>query len=293
MNISYDYYRVFYYVAKYGSLSAAAQMLGSNQPNVTKLMNKLEAQLECKLMMRTNKGIRLTPDGERLFAHVDTAWRQFQLAEQELTGAQALSSGTVRIGATETALHGILLPVLADFHRQCPGIRLMISNHSTPQAVAALKRGAVDFAVVTTPTEAPLDLRQTPLQEFREVMISAVPAVKALSLAEVIQKPIVGLGRHTKTFDFYTDLFRTHHLSWHPDIDAATEDQILPLVRADLGMGFLPEFMASEAIAKGEVFLVPLTESLPARQIVLLEENGQHHSPAVQRLRESLLKFQG
>lgn len=291
MGISYDYYRVFYYVAKYGSFSRAAELLGSNQPNVTKLMNKLEAQLDCKLMLRSNKGIRLTQEGEKLFSHVDIALHQLQQAEQELSGGQLLSTGTVRIGSTETALHGILLPVLADFHRQHPGVRLMISNHSTPQAVTALKRGAVDFAVVTTPTDVPLDIRQTPLMEFQEILISAVPAVRALSLAEVIQKTIVGLGRHTKTFDFYTDLFRLHHLSWHPDIDAATADQILPLVKADLGMGFLPEFMASDAIAKGEVFQIPLTVSIPARQIVLLEENGQNHAPAVQRLREFLLKF--
>lgn len=290
MDINYDYYRVFYYVAKYGSFSRAAEMLGSNQPNVTKLMNKLEDQLDCKLMLRSNKGVRLTSEGETLFAHVDIACRQLRQAEQALSGSRALSSGTVRIGATETALHGILLPVLADFHRQYPGIRLMISNHSTPQAVTALKKGTVDLAVVTTPTEAPPDMRQTRLLEFREILVSAVPAPGPLSLAEVVRQPIVGLGRHSMTFDFYTRLFRAHHLIWQPDIDAATEDQVLPLVKANLGMGFLPEFMAEEAVAKGEVFPIPLTEAVPVRQIVLLEESGGHRAPAVRRFREFLLQ---
>lgn len=290
MDINYDYYRVFYYVAKYGSFSRAAELLGSNQPNVTKLMNKLETQLDCKLMLRSNKGIRLTPEGEKMFSHVEIALHQLQQAEQELSVGQTLSGGTVRIGSTETALHGILLPVLADFHRQYPGVRLMISNHSTPQAVTALKRGAVDFAVVTTPTDVPLDIRQTPLLEFREVLISAVQEHHAMSLFEVARYPIVGLGRHTKTYDFYTELFWKYHLEWQPDIDAATEDQVLPLVKAGLGIGFLPEFMAADAISKGEVFKIDIREGEPARQIVLLESNGQHQTPAVQRLRDILMK---
>ena len=43
MYISYDYYRVFYYVARYGNVSKAAKLLLSNQPNLTRTIKKLEA----------------------------------------------------------------------------------------------------------------------------------------------------------------------------------------------------------------------------------------------------------
>ena len=41
MNISYDYYKVFYFVAKYKSFTAAAKALINNQPNITRMMKKL------------------------------------------------------------------------------------------------------------------------------------------------------------------------------------------------------------------------------------------------------------
>lgn len=293
MDVSYDYYRVFYHVARCGSISRAAELLGSNQPNVTKLMNKLEDQLGCKLLLRSNRGVRLTAQGEKLFAHVEVAFRQLQQAEQELSGLGDLASGIVRIGATETALHGLLLPVLADFHRQYPGVRLMIANFSTPQAVAALKRGSVDFAMVTTPTDAPMDLRQTELMEFREVLVSAAPEPRPLSLQELVSRPIVGLGRHTKTYDFYAQLLRSHRLEWRPDIDAATVDQILPLVKAGLGMGFLPEFLAREPLSQGTLHQVSLTTPIPTRRIVLLESPAQPHPPAAARLRQLLTEGRG
>ena len=70
VEITYDYYRIFYYVAKYKSFSKAANVLGSNQPNITKFMNNLESQLRCKLFVRSNRGTVLTPEGEKLYTHV-------------------------------------------------------------------------------------------------------------------------------------------------------------------------------------------------------------------------------
>ena len=67
MNISYDHYKIFYYVTKYGSITRAANALTLNQPNITRTIKTLEAELECTLFERTNKGVRLTPEGEKLY----------------------------------------------------------------------------------------------------------------------------------------------------------------------------------------------------------------------------------
>ena len=76
MEINYDYYRIFYYVAKYKSFTQAAHILLNNQPNITRSMNNLENQLGCQLFVRSNRGVELTPEGERLFSHVSIAYRQ-------------------------------------------------------------------------------------------------------------------------------------------------------------------------------------------------------------------------
>jgi len=49
--ITYDYYRIFYFVAQYHSFTKAAEILKNNQPNITRCMNNLESELGCKLFI--------------------------------------------------------------------------------------------------------------------------------------------------------------------------------------------------------------------------------------------------
>ena len=105
MEINYDYYRIFYYVAKYKSFTQAAHVLLNNQPNITRSMNNLENQLGCQLFVRSNRGVELTPEGERLFSHVSIAYRQLQAAEMELGQNRELQSGSVSVGVSSSAFH--------------------------------------------------------------------------------------------------------------------------------------------------------------------------------------------
>ena len=96
-----DYYRIFYYVAQYKSFSKAADVMGNNQPNITRCMNILENELGCKLFIRSNRGVQLTIEGERLFEHVSIAIEQLVSGENELLKDKGLESGLVNIGAEE------------------------------------------------------------------------------------------------------------------------------------------------------------------------------------------------
>lgn len=152
MYISYDYYRIFYYVARYGSISKAASVLMNNQPNLTRTIKNLEGELGCPLFSRTNRGVKLTPEGKRLYEHIKIAFEQIEAGEAEIVDSKSLQNGSVYISASEVALHCCLLPIFKKYRALYPNIRLHVSNHSTPQAIEALKEGLVDFAIVSTPT---------------------------------------------------------------------------------------------------------------------------------------------
>ncbi len=174
MYVDWEYYKIFYYVAKYKNFTKAARVLGSNQPNITHMMNKLEEQLHCVLFIRSNRGVTLTPEGETLYARIASAAVQIQDAEEELDASTAFEHGSISISATETALNICLSERLQEFHAQYPGIRLRISNHSTPQAIRAVRSGEVDFAVVTTPAEVDSDVKMAELMPFNEILVGGL-----------------------------------------------------------------------------------------------------------------------
>ena len=293
MSVPYDYYRIFYYVAKYSSFTQAAAALHGSQPNITRTINLLEQELGCRLFERSHRGVTLTPEGERLYAHVQIMQEQMQAAEYELASRRSLHSGQIAIGASETALHGLLLPVLRDFKRRYPGVRLQITNHSTPQAIAALRSGLVELAVVGTPCgEIDAPLNEPRLRTFRDLLVAgpdyAYLAQQKLTYSEIARLPMISLGPDSSTHAFYAQLFAEHGAMLEPDIQTATTDQILPLVCYGMGLAFVPEDFAREAIAQKEVVCLQMETPPPPRYISLVKDKSRPLSVAAMELERML-----
>lgn len=292
MNVNYEYYRTFYYVARYGNFTKAANVLCASQPNVTRSIANLEKQLGCTLFVRSNRGVVLTPEGERLFGHIQIAQEQIQQAEQELEGNVGLQTGVIPIACSETALNLFLLDKLRIFHERYPGIRLRISNDSTPQAIAALEHGTADLAIVTSPVQIKRPFESVELMEFQEVLVAGAEfktlQKNIVSIKDLKQYPIVMLRRDTVTYNYYNELFSKAGELLCPDTEVATSEQLLPVIKAGLGIGFVPEGMAKEAMKKGEVYRLYLKEELPVRNVVQIRDTRRTLSVAAKTLLQLL-----
>ena len=277
MNISYDHYRIFYNVAKYKSFTRAAEVMYANQPNLTRAVKTLEKQLGCTLFERTNKGVQLTSDGKELYEHISIAFEHIEAGELAVSEKHSMQRGVVSVGATEIALRCFLLPVLSRYHRMYPGIRIKILNVSTPQALKMINSSLVDIAIVTTPADITSKLSVVDLSSFREVPVCSeeLEVKNGADIRDLQNYPIISLGEGTSTFDFYSDEFIKHGCVFSPDIEAATADQIMPLVKHGLGIGFVPEdFLALES----GIRKIELKEELPKREIILVRKK-EHSLP--------------
>ena len=293
MYVDWEYYKIFYYVAKYQNFTKAARVLGNNQPNITHMMNKLEDQLHCVLFIRSNRGVALTPEGETLYARIASAAVQIQDAEEELSASSTLEHGAISISATETALNIYLAERLRVFHAEHPNIRLRISNHSTPQAVQAVKNGEVDFAVVTTPAEADSDLKTVELMPFNEILVGGLTftalASQTLALKELSAYPLIMLEPQSMSRTFYRHFFLEHNAALKPDTEAATTDQMLTLVRSELGLAFMPEPMARGNLQRGRIVQLHLREEIPPRSVCLVYDRHRPLNTAAREFQRQLL----
>lgn len=295
MNISYEYYRIFYYVAKYKNLTTAAESLHSNQPNISRTIKLLEHNLGCQLLTRSNRGISLTPEGEQLYSHVKIAVEQLKTAEEEIKMLTELQKGLVSIGSSETALHLLLLPVLKEFKQTHPKIRVRIQNHLTNQAIESVKQGLVDFALVASPADIPNFLKARSLMKYQDILIGGKSfsnlSSHLISIQDIDSYPLVCLGENTMTYRFYDNFYRSNHLLLKPEFEAATTDQILPMVKNNLGLGFLPEKLARTALCAGEICQINLQETIPYREIFLIENKERSLPIAAEALKEILIQY--
>ena len=292
MYIGYDYYRIFYYVAKYGNVTQAARVLLNNQPNLTRAVKTLESELGCPLFIRSNRGMKLTPEGERLLRHIRIAIENIEAGEAEIIESRNLERGSVFVAASEVALHCVLLPVLKKYRSLYPGIKLKISNHSTPQAIDAIKNGFADIAVVTTPTLPSAMLDEITVRKFREVAVcsSAFSELwgRKVSFEELLSYPLISLGTQTKSYELYSEFFAGEGLRYQPETEAATADQIVPMVKADLGIGFVPE----EFLEGIEGVSVIETENpLPEREIRVVKRCEQPLGIAAKEMEKLILGY--
>ena len=151
MDINYELYKVFYYVATLLSFSDASKSLYISQSAVSQSIKTLEKKLEQPLFIRSTKKVQLTPAGELLLKHIEPAMNLIQRGENQLLASNILGLSQLHIGASDTICRYFLVPYLKQFHRKFPEVPIKISNATSLNCVDLLEQGKVDLIVTNFP----------------------------------------------------------------------------------------------------------------------------------------------
>ncbi len=293
MSVSYDAYKVFYVTAKNRSITAAAKELFVTQPTITHCIRKMEEELGCVLFLRGKKGVELTPEGNVLYHHISIACEQIEEAETAIEQMKEVEKGDIAIGASETTLHHFLFPYLREFKTQFPGIRLKIHNSSTPGMMEAIQNNLLDCGVLVFPMDyKKKGIQIETLTTFLDIAIVGKAykdlAASPISLKELIRYPLISMEQGTITNQILRQTFAQYQLELQPDIELATTDLIVPTVINNLGIGFVPEAFAKEALERKEIYQLELLEPLALRRICLVYKEGKPASHAARAFMKCL-----
>lgn len=273
MDINYELYKVFYHVAATLSFSDASRQLFISQSAVSQSIKVLEKKLNQNLFIRSTKKVQLTPEGEILLRHIEPAINLIKRGENQIMETNSLGGGQLRIGASDTICRYFLVPYLNRFHREFPGIHIKVTNQTSIGCVDLLDTGQVDLIFTNHPNSRLSNSNSLQkVADFRDVFIanrSFFPLEhQRLSLAELLQYPILMLTRKSTTSEYLHNLFQQHQLDLVPEIELSSNDLLLDLASIGLGVAFVPDYCLSHA--SPELYPLTLTEELPARQIVLV-----------------------
>ena len=264
LNANMEYYRAFYYVAKLGSITAAAQKMCLTQPTVTSAIRRLEEQLGTTLFLRGRKGVRLTHEGQILWARVKPAMELLLSGERELEEARTLTGGSLRIVSTEMSYRSYIIPTLQRFTTDHPNVKIRCRNALTENVLDMVRTGETDIAVLHAPFPEADDLELRYLDTIEECFVAG-PRYRTLAegthaLAELLEYPLISVPAGASTNRFVSSLFEKYGLTFLPDIEVTTIDLVIQAVEHDLGIGTLPVSEAVERMKSGKMFRIPVSE---------------------------------
>lgn len=275
MDINYELYKVFYYVASTLSFSEASKQLFISQSAVSQSIKALEKKLDQTLFIRSTKRVQLTPEGEILLRHVEPAMNLIKRGEAQLTDS-ATSNGQIRIGASDTICRYFLVPYLEKFHKEFPNAHIKVTNQTSLKCVELLENGQVDLIVINYPNSNLSNLFSLKkIAKFQDVFVAnhtfSELKGKKISLKELLDYPILMLDRHSTTSEFLHHLFQQHQLDLVPEIELSSNDLLIDLARIGLGIAFLPDYCISQKT--DDLFFVETKELLPSRELAIVHNN--------------------
>lgn len=287
-----EYYKVFYYVAKLGSLTMAAGELSISQPAVSQSLKQLEDSVGVRLFLRTAKGVRLTPEGELLYGYVSKGYEQIRLGEQKLFQMLNLELGELRIGASDMTLRFYLLPYLERFHERYPGIKVIVTNAPTPETLDYLKAGRIDFGVVSAPVEAAEGVKAIEVKEIEDIFIAGRKFIqyknKTLDLQELEKLPIISLEKKTSTRSYMDGYLLQNGVVMNPEFELATSDMIVQFTLRNLGVGSVMREFAAEYLESGKLFSLRFNKIIPKRHFCIVTDSRNPLSAAARNMLEMI-----
>ena len=253
---------VFLTVAREGRFSRAAEKLFRTQSAVSQTIRKLEEELGEPLFDRSSREGVLTDAGQTLRQYAEKLLNLRSDAHEALVELREVQKGKLAIAANEfTALY--LLPVLAEFRRLHPMIKITVQRSLGSHIPDDLLRHTVEMGVLTY---EPQDPRLRSIVVYHDELTFVVPpnhplaSEKQVSIrqlgAEFFVAHIVSSPYREKVIE----AFHRHKTPLHMDVELPTLQAITRFVSMGNGVALVPEISVQGELARGELVRIPVRE---------------------------------
>ena len=278
MDINYELYKVFYYVAKTLSFSEAASELFISQSAVSQSVKVLEKRLDQVLFTRSTKRVSLTKEGEMLFKHIEPAINLISRGENQLLNSTPAGGMQLRIAASDTICRYFLVPYLNLFHKTYKEVHIKIINGTSLKCAEMLEMNQVDIIVANSPNSAlNNNMKILDVKDFNDVFVANPNAFpfkdKLLSLEDLQKLPILMLNKLSTTSAFLHNLFLQNSLDLVPAIEISSNDLLIDLAKIGLGIAFVPDFCINNTLDEN-LTVLNTKEAMPTRKLVVAYDDS-------------------
>lgn len=278
-------------VASLGSVSAAAQALGTSQSSLSRHVQNLEAHLNCPLFLRRNRRMELTAAGQQLFATVDAGLGAISQKAQELQRQQG--PGEIRIRCGHGFAHFWMLQHYPRLQRSFPQLQI---NLSVGPLGVRPEDGVPDLDVRLGPHPDPEWHSDLLIPE--DICLAAAPAfvekhgLTAAGLQDLTRLPLLHLDRGEYGILWFGTFFERFGVPYQPDPATLFFNSYPHVVYAAIegrGIGMIWRGLDDGALDSGELVELPGTALRTENGYFLTCRKAISQEPEVLRVRRWLI----
>lgn len=228
-----------------GSFTKAAAELGYTQSAISQMVHSLEEELSTTLILRSRKGVTLTPDGKELLPYINAVYNSHRELKEKQKEMQGLQKGIIRIGTFSSVSCNWLPSLIKDFRAQYPSVNFELHQGEYTSIAQWIKEGIIDFGFVNPNADAVSSLNTIPLQQ--DEMLAVIPnnhpltSKEHVSINELVKEPFILLdeGQLSVPLEF----FKQNNLQ--PNIQYRVYDDytIISMIEKGLGISILSKLV--------------------------------------------------
>lgn len=286
--------QTFLLVAEHRSFREAADLTHRSFSAVSTQIKHLEEQMGVALFHRTTRIVKLTPEGEELFAGTRRALQEISLALRKIDEAVDLKRGTVSLACSPSVAQGHLPRILSAFEKDYPEVR--VSLQEIPAGLNDIvRRGEVDFGVGPVVAGEPV-LHFEPILD--DPLMALVPRrfltarQDRITLEQLTGMPTLLSSTATAMRQLLDDALRARSLKLQTKYQAWQVQTLVAMAEAGLGAAILPMSVIRGSRAR-TVRALPIVAPKLVRQIAIITLAGRTLSPAAARLCQLIREFIG
>lgn len=251
MNINFEYYKVFYVIAKNKNITKAANELNISQPAISRMLKTMEEQLNTKLFIRKTKGVMLTQEGNELYNLISNEINNIIKAENDFS--KLINNKSIKIAVDKSILNYLINEhKLDNILNNNKNVDFINTNHFD-LLNNQLLNNLIDFAYVLEPA----NYQFSDNIKFREIHELHLILVSNSKNDKISNKPLVMLNN--KRFNkIYDDVIHDSNIVINEKIKVDDYDNLYPLILNGYANGFLVKELIANEMNNNLLFEIPI-----------------------------------
>lgn len=285
MNIPIRTLQCFLTLIEVGNFTRAAERMYLTQPTLTKMIQRLEENLEQQLLIRNNQKVELTQAGIVFKHRAQQIVGQWHRLQEDMSNLNGLKTGTLRLGVCPM-MSSLIIDLLTEFIRTYPGIELQMHEYGGFGCEQALLNDTLDIAFTALPLTHSDQLAALPL--LRYPLMVCLPndhplsSQHSLRWSDLAPYPYINYNEDFSLAKLIRNVSTKSGVSLNIAFRSGQWDFLAAMVEAHMGIAILPEPICNK-IGSNKLVYIPMTPEI-TWDLAMIWRKNLPLTPAAQAL---------